>query len=172
LTALTNFTSKAELLACLPPKLLRFKPAKAWGSLFMSLSLSLAAYGLGTRLFGTLSLVFYLLLGWPLYPLFGITGGKDYGTPTSHFWCGSPFGNGRRPLFLEASMSLIRHSNLGLAAMLLAIVLAANQFSPARVLCLYGLPYLVINPWQATALLQMQFPDLVHHDPTPIHLAL
>jgi omega-6 fatty acid desaturase (delta-12 desaturase) len=28
------------------------------------------------------------------------------------------------------------------------------------------------NAWQATALLQMRFPDLVHHDPTPIHLAL
>jgi hypothetical protein len=56
--------------------------------------------------------------------------------------------------------------------MLLALVLAAIQFSPARVLCVYGLPYLVINAWQATALLQLRFPDLVHHHPTPIHLAL
>jgi hypothetical protein len=156
----------------LPPKRLRFKPAKAWGSLFMSLSLSLAAYGLGTRLFGTLSLVFYLLLGWPLYPLFGITGGKDYGTPTSHCWSAAPFRNGRRPLFPGACMPLIRHSNLGLAAMLLALFLAAIQFSPARVLCVYGQPYLVINAWQATALLQLRFPDLVHHYPTLIHLAL
>ena len=69
-------------------------------------------------------------------------------------------------------MPLIRHSNLGLAAMLLALFLAAIQFSPARVLCVYGLPYLVINPWLATALLQLRFPDLVHHYPTPIHLAL
>jgi omega-6 fatty acid desaturase (delta-12 desaturase) len=45
-----NFPSKAELLACLPPELLSFKPAKAWGSLFMSLSLSLVAYGLGTQI--------------------------------------------------------------------------------------------------------------------------
>jgi omega-6 fatty acid desaturase (delta-12 desaturase) len=122
--------------------------------------------------------------------------------------------------------------------MLLTLVLAAFQFSPARVLCVYGLPYLVINAWlvsytwmqhtdtniphfstadwtwakgalqtvdrpygpllnllhhgigsthlchhinpriphynawQATALLRKRFPDLVHHDPTPIHLAL
>jgi fatty acid desaturase len=28
------------------------------------------------------------------------------------------------------------------------------------------------NAWQATALLQTRFPDLVHQDPTPIHLAL
>ena len=76
MTAPTNFPSKTELLACLPPKRLRLKPAKAWGILFMSLSLSLAAYGLGTRLFGTLSPVFHLLLGWPLYPLLGITGEK------------------------------------------------------------------------------------------------
>jgi hypothetical protein len=140
LTAPTNFPSKAELLACLPPELLRFKPGKAWGSLFMSLSLSLAAYGLGTRLFGALSLVFHLLLGWPLYPLFGITGGDDYGTPTSHFWSAVPFRNGRRPLFPDAYRPLIRHSNLWLAAMLLALFLAAIQFSPARVLCVYGLP--------------------------------
>jgi hypothetical protein len=45
-----NFPSKAELLACLPPELLSFKPAKAWGSLFMSLSLSLVAYSLGTQI--------------------------------------------------------------------------------------------------------------------------
>ena len=338
-----NFPSKAELQACLPPELLSFKPAKAWGSLFMSLSLSLVAYGLGTqipltaiaaplwllyalvtgtvaggcwviahecghgafhpnrrleaavgfvlhslllvpyftwqrshavhhancnhleggethvpprsdspagqlvgtvarrlgtRLYGTLSLVAHLLLGWPLYLLVGLTGGENYGTPTSHFWSGSPFRNGRRPLFPDACRPLMRHSNLGLLAMLLALALAAVQFSPARVLCLYGLPYLVINAWlvsytwlqhtdtniphfssadwtwakgapqtvdrpygpllnllhhgigsthlchhinpriphynawQATALLQRRFPDLVHHDPTPIHLAL
>ena len=138
----------------------------------MSLSLSLAAYGLGTRLFGTLSLVFYLLLGWPLYPLFGITGRKDYCTPTSHCWSAAPFRNGRRPLFPGACKPLIWHLNRALAAMLLALFLAAIQFSPARVLCVYGQPYLVINAWQATALLQLRFPDLVHHHPARIHLAL
>ena len=56
--------------------------------------------------------------------------------------------------------------------MLLALFLAAIQSSPARVLCVYSLPYLVINAWLATALLQMRFPVLVHHYPTPIHLAL
>jgi len=120
LTAPTNFPSKAELLACLPPKLLRLKPAKAWGILFMTLSLSLAAYGLGTRLFGTLFPVFHLLMGWPFYPLFGITGGEDYGTPTSHCWSAAPFRNGQRPLFLDACRPLIRHLNRALVAMLLA----------------------------------------------------
>ena len=339
----TNFPSKAELLACLPPELLQFKPAKAWGSLIMSLSLSVVAYGLGTqipltptaaplwllyavvtgtvaggcwviahecghgafhpnrrleaavglvlhslllvpyfswqrshavhhancnhleggethvpprsdspvgqlveavvrrlgtRLYGTLSLASYLLLGWPLYLLVGITGGEDYGRPTSHFWNGAPFRNGRRPLFPASYRPRMLQSNLGLLAMVLALGLAAAHFSVARVLCVYGLPYLVINAWlvsytwmqhtdtniphfstpdwtwakgalqtvdrpygpllnllhhgigsthlchhinpriphynawQATALLQIRFPDLVHHDPTPIHLAL
>ena len=167
MTAPTNFPSKTELLACLPPKRLRLKPAKAWGILFISLSLSLAAYGLGTSLFGNLSLVFHLLLGWPLYPLFGITGGEDYGTPSSDFWRGAHFGNGRRPLFLDACRPLMRYLNRALVAMLLALVLATIQFSPARVLCVYSLPYLVINAWQATALMQLRFPDLVHPRPHP-----
>jgi omega-6 fatty acid desaturase (delta-12 desaturase) len=124
----------------------------------MSLNLSLAAYGLGTRLFGTLSPVFHLLLGWPLYPLFGITGGEEYGTPTSHFWCGSPFGNGRRPLFPGACKPLMRYLNRALVAMLLALFLAAIQFSPVRVLCVYSLPYLVINAWLATPCCSCAFP--------------
>ena len=44
------YPSKAELLACLPADLLQHKPAKAWGSLALSLGLSLLAYGLGTRI--------------------------------------------------------------------------------------------------------------------------
>ena len=77
------------------------------------------------------------------------------------------FGNGRRPLFLDACRPLMRYLNRALVAMLPALVLAAIQFSPARVLCVYSLPYLVINAWPATALLQLRFPVLVHHDPTP-----
>jgi omega-6 fatty acid desaturase (delta-12 desaturase) len=39
------------------------------------------------------------------------------------------------------------HSNLGLVLMLLALALAAHHTSLARVLAVYGLPYLVINAW-------------------------
>jgi hypothetical protein len=42
--------------------------------------------------------------------------------------------------------------------MLLALFLAAIQFSPVRVLCLYGLPYLVINAWLATPCCSCAFP--------------
>ena len=38
-------------------------------------------------------------------------------------------------------------SNYGLMAMILILIFASIQFSLARVLCLYGLPYLVINTW-------------------------
>jgi hypothetical protein len=77
------------------------------------------------------------------------------------------FRNGRRPLFPGACKPLIWHLNRALAAMLLALFLAAIQFSPARVLCVYSLPYLVINAWLATPLLQLRFPDLVHPRPHP-----
>jgi len=246
------YPSKAELLACLPPELLRIHPGKAWGSLAMSLSLTLLTYGLGTQipltamaaplwllyavvagtvaggcwviahecghrafhpnprveatvgfvlhslllvpyfswqhshavhhancnhmeggethvppraesragqivaamrrrlgpqLFGVTSLISHLLLGWPLYLLFGVAGGENYGAPTSHFTTAAPFRNGKRALFPSSCIRLMRLSNLGLVAMLGILIVAAIQFSPARVLCVYGLPYLVINAW-------------------------
>ena len=102
---------------------------------------------LGPTLHGVLSLITHLLLGWPLYLLFGVAGGEDHGSPTSHFWHGQPFRNGRRPLFPDSCRALMLRSNLGLVAMLLALAVAAHLFSPARVLLVYGLPYLVINAW-------------------------
>lgn len=338
-----TYPSKSELLAALPPSLLRINPAKALRSLAMSLSLSLLAFGLGTQIplqlsaaplwllyavvagtvaggcwviahecghrafhpnrrveavvgfvlhslllvpyftwqhshavhhancnhleggethvpprvesamgrwlvdlverlgpapYGILSLFTHLLLGWPLYLLFGVAGGEDYGAPTSHFWNGAAFRNGSRPLFPPSCRRLMLQSNLGVLAMLLALGLASVHWSLARVLCVYGLPYLVINAWlvgytwlqhtdtdiphfasqewtwakgalqtvdrpygpllnllhhgigsthvchhinpsiphynawEATELLRQRFPDLVRHDPTPIHRAL
>jgi omega-6 fatty acid desaturase (delta-12 desaturase) len=249
------YPSKAELLGCLPSDLTKFHPLKAWGSLAMSVGLSLLAYGVGTqipltlnasllwivyavvtgtvamgcwviahecghnafhpnrrletcvgfllhsvllvpyfswvrshavhhahcnhleggethvpprdsstsgriterlkaqlgpKLFGSLSLINHLLLGWPLYLFLGATGGEDYGSPTSHFWNGEPFTNGQRALFPKSFRGLMIRSNLGLLVMLLALVFAAIQTSAARVICVYGLPYLVINFWLAT----------------------
>ena len=45
----TTYPSKAQLLACLPASLLTIDPVKAWGSLAMSLGLTLLAYGVGPR---------------------------------------------------------------------------------------------------------------------------
>jgi omega-6 fatty acid desaturase (delta-12 desaturase) len=102
---------------------------------------------LGTVLFGSLALVNHLLLGWPLYLFFGVAGGSDYGAPTSHFWPGAPFRNGHRQLFPDSFRRSMLRSNLGVIVMLVILVLAAVHWSPERVLCVYGLPYLVINAW-------------------------
>ena len=101
---------------------------------------------LGKNIYGVVSLFTHLVLGWPLYLMFGVAGGEDYGL-TSHFSTASPFRKGRRRLFLDSCRHLMVVSNLGLLAMVAALVLASIQFSPARVLLVYGLPYLVINAW-------------------------
>jgi fatty acid desaturase len=250
-TPAPTYPSKAELLACLPFELTQINPLKAWGSLAMSLGLSVLAYGLGTliplqlsaaplwllyavvtgtvaggcwviahecghrafhpnprveavvgfvlhslllvpyfswqrshavhhancnhleagethvpprsgsssghfvaavrkklgnNLYGVVSLFTHLVLGWPLYLMFGVAGGEDYGL-TSHFSTAAPFRKGRRRLFLDSCRHLMVVSNLGLLAMVAALVLSSIIFSPARVLLVYGLPYLVINAW-------------------------
>ena len=100
----TNFPSKAELLACLPPKLLQFKPAKAWGSLIMSLSLSVVAYGLGTQIPLTPTAA-------PLWLLYAVV----TGTVAGGCWviaheCGhGAFHPNRR---LEATVGFVLHSML------------------------------------------------------------
>ncbi|MCT0219579.1 fatty acid desaturase [Synechococcus sp. CS-1329] len=247
-----NYPSKSELLACLPADLLKIDTTKAWGSLALSLGLSVLAYGVGTQIplqpiaaplwllyalvtgtvaggcwviahecghhafhpnrrveatvgfvlhslllvpyfswqhshavhhancnhleggethvpprassaagqsvqrlvsgvgpvaYGLFSTVSHLLLGWPLYLFFGVAGGEDHGALTSHFWHGAPFRNGRRPLFPDSTRRLMLRSNVGLVLMLLALILAASSTSLARVLAVYGLPYLVINAW-------------------------
>ena len=102
---------------------------------------------LGNSLYGVVSLFTHLVLGWPLYLMFGVAGGEDYGSPSSHFTTAAPFRNGRRRLFPDSFRHLMVVSNLGLLAMVAALVLASILFSPARVLLVYGLPYLVINAW-------------------------
>jgi len=105
---------------------------------------------LGLRLFGCVSLVIHLAVGWPLYLFAGATGGEDYGRPTSHFWNGDAFARGKSPLFPRTFRGLMLRSNVGVLVVLLALVFLALLTSPARVLCVYGLPYLVINVWLVT----------------------
>jgi len=250
--SLERYPTKAELLSCLPAELTRFHPLKAWGSLGMSLGLSVLAYAvgtqiplqwaalplwilyavvtgtvamgcwviahecghnafhpnrriegcvgfvlhslllvpyycwarshavhhahcnhleggethvpprisshtgqitedlkrkLGTRLYGVVSLFNHLVLGWPLYLFLGATGGEDYGRPNSHFWMQGNVPARQRPLFPESFRGLMVRSNLGLLVVLIALAGLAFQFSALRVLCVYGLPYLVVNAW-------------------------
>jgi len=102
---------------------------------------------LGQGIYGVASLFTHLVLGWPLYLMFGVAGGEEYGSPTSHFTTAAPFRNGGRHLFPDSCRRLMVISNLGLLAMVAALVLASIHFSLARVLMVYGLPYLVINAW-------------------------
>jgi len=105
---------------------------------------------LGRPLYGCVSLLSHLLLGWPLYLFVGATGGEDYGRPTSHFWNGERFWRGQRALFPASFRGWMVHSNIGIAVVLVLLVIAAVFTSPARVLCVYGLPYLVVNAWLVT----------------------
>ncbi|MCT0198873.1 fatty acid desaturase [Synechococcus sp. CS-1325] len=101
----------------------------------------------GESAYGMVSILVHLLLGWPLYLLFGITGGPEQGFPTSHFIDSKPFNTGRRPLFPGKWKDLMHLSNAGLIVVLALLLLWASQTSMARVLCVYGLPYLIINAW-------------------------
>lgn len=105
---------------------------------------------LGLTLFGCVSLFNHLIIGWPLYLFLGVTGGEDYGRPTSHFWNGASFDQGKRPLFPRPFRGLMLRSNLGIIAMLVVLALLSLKFSLVRVLCVYGLPYLVVNFWLIT----------------------
>lgn len=105
---------------------------------------------LGYGLFGWVSLFSHLIIGWPLYLFLGATGGEDYGRPTSHFWNGKAFDQGKRPLFPLPFRGLMMRSNFGLVVVLLLLGVLAWKCSVAKVLCVYGLPYLVINVWLVT----------------------
>ena len=105
---------------------------------------------LNTKLFGLISLFNHLIIGWQLYLFLGATGGEDYGFPTSHFWNDAPFSNGKRALFPSSFRKYMLRSNLGLIAMITLLIGASIHFSFARIACLYGLPYIVINIWLTT----------------------
>lgn len=119
---------------------------------------------LGYRLFGCVSLFSHLIIGWPLYLFLGATGGEDYGRPTSHFWNGSFFSKGKSPLFPGSFSGLMARSNYGIIAVLISLGLLGLLSSPARVLCVYGLPYVVVNFWLVTyTWLQHTDVDIPHY---------
>jgi fatty acid desaturase len=98
------YPTKAELLDCLPPELLRINPAKSWGSLAFSLGLSAIAYGLGTLIPLTASAI-------PLWLLYAVV----TGTVAGGCWviaheCGhNAFHPNRR---IEATVGFVLHSLL------------------------------------------------------------
>ena len=105
---------------------------------------------LNPTVFGIISLFNHLVIGWQLYLFLGATGGEDYDSPTSHFWNRKRNFNGKRRLFPRSFGRWMLRSNLGLIAMVALLIIASMEFSLLRVLCVYGLPYLVINMWLTT----------------------
>lgn len=98
---------------------------------------------LGEFLFSLGQLVAHLLLGWPAYMLFGLTGGPKYGW-TNHFWPAPPFAT---PLFAGKHTKWVYLSDLGVVATLAGLGLWAAQRGLGEVLALYAGPYLVVNMW-------------------------
>lgn len=99
-----DFPSKAALLSCLPDDLLRHDPLKAWGSLALSLGLSLLGYGLGTLI----PLTWAALPLWILYGL--LTGTVAMGCWVIAHECGhNAFHPNRR---IEGAVGFVLHSLL------------------------------------------------------------
>ena len=120
---------------------------------------------LNPTIFGMISLFNHLVIGWQLYLFLGATGGEDYDSHTSHFWNRKRNLNGKRRLFPESFCKWMVRSNLGLLAMVALLIIASVQFSLLRVLCVYGLPYLVINMWLTTyTWLQHTNAEIPHFD--------
>lgn len=102
---------------------------------------------LGESVYGVVSIFIHMIVGWPLYLLFGVTGGPAQGFPTSHFLPVSQVSAGSRELFPGKWKGLMQVSNLGLIVVIALLGFWAQQTSLLRVACVYGLPYLIINSW-------------------------
>lgn len=102
---------------------------------------------LGPSIYAVVSILAHFLIGWPLYLLFGVTGGPSHGFPTSHFINMPPFNAGERQLFPGKWKGLMSVSSLGVIMVISLIFLWMQNTSVLRVLCVYGLPYLIVNCW-------------------------
>ena len=84
-----------------------------------------------------------LLLGWPAYLLFGVTGSKRRG-PSNHFWPLRPFEN---ELFPPRWHRRVFASTVGVVVVAGLLIAAAVKFGAVAVLAVYVGPYLIVNAW-------------------------
>jgi fatty acid desaturase len=105
-----------------------------------------------------------LLFGWPMYLLFGTTGGPERGT-TSHFWPFRPFS---RALFPSRLNRKVLASSAGVATTIgLLIWWTAAAGTPWAPILFYVGPYLVCNAWLVGyTWLQHTNHDIPHYDET------
>lgn len=115
----------------------------------------------GSTTHGAFTVLTRLGLGWPLYLLFGTTGGEDRGV-TNHFWPARPFS---QALFPDRWKRKVFWSGVGVLAMLGVLAAWAIARSPWEVITVYALPYLVVNGWLVTyTWLQHTDEDIPHYD--------
>ena len=115
---------------------------------------------LGARTHGAFTVASRLGFGWPLYLMFGATGGPERGM-TNHFWPVRPFS---QALFPDRWKRKVIYSSLGVLAMLAVLATWAVVRSPWEVLALYVGPYVVVNAWLVTyTWLQHTDADIPHY---------
>jgi len=114
----------------------------------------------GTKTHGAFTVASRLSFGWPLYLMFGTTGGSERGM-TNHFWPSRPFS---QALFPDRWKRKVRWSSVGVLVMIGLLLWWAIAGSVAQVLALYVGPYLVVNGWLVTyTWLQHTDTDIPHY---------
>ena len=177
----TTYPSKAQLLACLPASLLTIDPVKAWGSLAMSLGLTLFANGVGTLIPLRLSAA----LLWLLYA--AVTGTVAGGCWVIAHECGHrafhPNPWVANTWLQHSDINIPHFSSVDWTWAKGAMQTVDRPCGPLLNFLHHGIGSTHVchqvdsriphyNAWQATALLKQRFPALVRHDPAAIHTAL
>ncbi|KAH7419645.1 fatty acid desaturase-domain-containing protein [Cadophora sp. MPI-SDFR-AT-0126] len=103
------------------------------------------------------------LFGWPGYLLFNLTGQKyngAKGAKITHFYYGED-----SVFFKKNELPLIMLSDLGVAVMIAALVVAGQVFGSWNVIVLWGVPWLWVNNWiVAITFLQHTDAAMPHYD--------
>ncbi|KAJ4705570.1 Fatty acid desaturase [Melia azedarach] len=104
-----------------------------------------------------LTLTITLTLGWPLYLAFNVSG-RPYDRFACHF---DPYG----PIYLDRQRLQIFISDAGILSMLYGLYLLVAAKGLAYVVCMYGVPLLVVNGFLVLiTFLQHTHPSLPHYD--------
>lgn len=115
---------------------------------------------LGAGTHGALTVAGRLGFGWPLYLMFGATGGADRGL-TNHFWPSRPFS---QALFPDRWKRKVIFSSLGVLATVALLVVWAVLRSPMEMVAVYLAPYMIVNGWLVTyTWLQHTDADVPHY---------
>ena len=105
----------------------------------------------GIKAWGAWQMFLHLGVGWPAYLLIGATGGLDRGM-TNHYYP-NPLTEPKQPkkeLFPGNWKEKVYQSDIGIAAVVGALIAWTAISGPAQVMALYGGPLLVVNAWLVT----------------------